>query len=61
MVHGFINQSGRFEMLNMIVPPAFPQAQFVLAALAKWQFRPASQAGHSTRVEVLIIIPAQLD
>ncbi len=61
MIHGFINQSGRFEMLNMIVPPAFPQAQFVLAALAKWQFRPASQAGHSTRVEVLIIIPAQLD
>ena len=61
MVHGFINQSGRFEMLNMIVPPAFPQAQFVLAALEKWQFRPALQGGQSTRVEVLIIIPAQLD
>jgi len=45
----------------MIVPPAFPQAQFVLAALARWQFRPALQDGQSTRVEVLIIIPEQLD
>jgi hypothetical protein len=61
MIHGFIDQSGRFEKLSMIVPPTFPQAQFVLAALAKWQFRPALQDGQSTRVEVLIIIPEQLD
>lgn len=57
MIHGFINQSGHFETLNLILPPAFPQAQFVLAALSKWQFRPAMQGGQSTRVEVLIIIP----
>lgn len=61
MIHGYIDQSGRFEKLTMIVPPAFPQAQFVLAALARWQFRPALQDGQSTRVEVLIIIPEQLD
>jgi hypothetical protein len=61
MIHGFIDQSGRFEKLTMIVPPAFPQAQFVLAALARWQFRPALQDGQSARVEVLIIIPEQLD
>lgn len=57
MVHGYINQAGRFEALNLIIPQAFPQAQFVLAALAKWQFRPALQDGQSTKVEVLIIIP----
>jgi hypothetical protein len=61
MIHGFIDQAGRFETLKMIVPPAYQQAQFVLAALAKWQFRPAMQGGQSTRVEVLIIIPAQAD
>ncbi len=61
MIHGYINQSGHFELLNMIVPQAFPQAQFVLAALAKWQFRPALQNGQSAKVEVLIIIPIQFD
>ncbi len=61
MIHGFIDQAGRFEKLTLIVPPAFPQAQFVLAALAKWQFRPALQDGQSKRVEVLIIIPEELD
>ncbi len=61
MIHGFINQSGRFETLSMIVPQAFPQAQFVLAALAKWQFRPALMNGQTAKVEVLIIIPVQFD
>ena len=61
MIHGYIDPSGRFEKLTMILPPAFPQAQFVLAALSKWQFRPAQQNGQSTRVEVLIIIPEELD
>ncbi len=61
MIHGFINQSGHFELLNLVVPQAFPQAQFVLAALSKWQFRPALQDGQSARVEVLIIIPIQFD
>jgi len=57
MVHGYINQAGHFETLNLILPQAFPQAQFILAALAKWQFRPALQNGQSTKVEVMIIIP----
>ena len=61
MIHGFIDQAGHFEKLSMVVPPAYAQAQFVLAALSKWQFRPASQGGQSTRVEVLIIIPVELD
>jgi hypothetical protein len=61
MIHGFVNQSGRFETLSIVFPQAFPQAQFVLAALEKWQFRPAIQQGQTAKVEVLIIIPEQFE
>jgi hypothetical protein len=61
MIHGFVNQSGHFETLSMVFPQAFPQAQFVIAALEKWQFRPAMQGGQSARVEVLLIIPEQAE
>ena len=57
MVHGFVDQSGRFETLTVVFPEEFAQAQFVLKALAKWTFRPALQNGQVTRVEVLLIIP----
>jgi len=57
MVHGFVNRAGRFEGLTILFPPEFPQTQFVLDALAQWQFRPATQNGQSARVEVLLIIP----
>ena len=57
MVHGFVNQAGRFEALSVLFPPQFAQAQFVLDALAQWQFRPAAQNGQNVRVEVLLIIP----
>lgn len=61
MIHGFVNQAGRFELLSVVFPQAFPQAQFVLAALQKWQFRPALQDGQAAKVEVLLIIPEQFD
>jgi len=57
MVHGFINQAGRFEALAILFPPQFAEAQFVLDELAKWQFRPATQNGQIVAVEVLLIIP----
>ena len=57
MVHGFVNEAGRFEALTIAFPPDFSQAQFVLGALAQWQFRPAVQSGKAARVEVLLIIP----
>ena len=57
MVHGFVNQTGRFEALTIAFPPEFAQKQFVLAALAQWQFRPATQNGQNVKVEVLLIIP----
>lgn len=57
MVHGFVNENGRFENLAVAFPPDFAQSQFVLAALTQWQFRPARQNGQNARVEVLLIIP----
>ncbi len=57
MIHGFVNQAGRFEQLAVAFPPEFAQARFVLDALAKWEFRPATQGGQNVRVEVLLVIP----
>lgn len=57
MVHGYVNPDGRFEQLAVAFPPQYPQAQYVLAALQQWQFRPATQSGQSARVEVVLIIP----
>jgi hypothetical protein len=61
MVHGFVNQSGRFETLTILFPEDFPRAQFVLAALKQWQFRPAAQDGQPAKVEVLLIIPEEYE
>ena len=59
IVHGFINQEGRFEALAIAFPPQFPQARFVLDSLAQWHFRPAAQNGQKVKVEVVLIIPEQ--
>jgi hypothetical protein len=59
MVHGFIDESGRFQGLSVAFPPAFPRAQFVLDALVQWQFRPAMKDGQPIRVEVLLIVPEE--
>lgn len=60
MVHGFVNQSGRFESLSLIFPPQFPQAEFVLRSLQNWQFRPATQNQQPARVEILLIVPGEM-
>ena len=57
MIHGFVNQAGRFEQLAVAFPPDFAQAKFVLDALAKWEFRPATQGGQNVKVEVVLVIP----
>jgi hypothetical protein len=61
LVRGFVNQQGRFESLALAFPPDFQQAKFVLDALNQWQFRPAMQNGKTQRVEVLLIIPEELE
>ena len=57
MVHGFVDESGRFESLVVAFPPDFSQAQYVLSALSQWQFRPAVENGRPAKVEVVLIIP----
>lgn len=57
MVHGYINQQGRFDSLSVAFPPNFAEARFVLKTLQQWEFRPATQNGQQARVEVLLIIP----
>jgi hypothetical protein len=57
MIHGFVNVAGRFEQLAIVSPRDFAQQAFMLSALREWQFRPASQNGRATAVEVLLIIP----
>jgi hypothetical protein len=61
LVHGYVNQQGKFESLVLAFPPDFRQAQFVLDALNQWQFRPAAQNGKTEKVEVLLIIPEDLE
>ncbi|MFP5250522.1 MAG: hypothetical protein ACLGP3_11925 [Acidobacteriota bacterium] len=61
LVHGFVGQTGRFEQLSIAFPQDLPQAQFLLKSLERWQFRPAAQNGQAVRVEVLLIIPEELD
>jgi hypothetical protein len=61
MVHGFVNLSGRFERLNVVFPTQFPETKFILSALQQWQFRPARQNGQLAQVEVLLIIPEEVE
>ncbi len=61
MIHGFIDKAGRFASLAVAFPVQFQQAAFVLGSLRQWEFRPASQAGQPTAVEVLLIIPDEED
>jgi hypothetical protein len=59
MIHGLVNAAGHFEALAVAFPAKFPQAEFVLSSLKQWEFRPASQGGQATPVEVLLIIPEE--
>lgn len=61
MVHGVLNQAGRLESLAVASPNRFRYASFVLRALSQWQFRPAVANGQATPVEVLLIIPEEMD
>ena len=60
-IRAFLNEAGQLESLVVAFPQQYAQAAFVLQALEKWQFRPARQQGRPTAVEVLLIIPDELD
>lgn len=61
MVHGSVNQAGRFEGLKIVLPTDFAQPNQLLGALEQWQFRPARQNGQVCAMEVLLIIPSQTE
>ena len=61
MVHGILNVSGKLEQLAVAFPEGYPHASFVVNALSRWKFRPASQDGKPTPVEILLIIPQEDD
>lgn len=61
MVHGVLNRRGRLESLAIAFPSSFRYTNFVLRALEQWQFRPALENGQATPVEVLLIIPEEMD
>jgi hypothetical protein len=60
MIRGYVDEDGRFQNLSVVFPQPFSNAQFVIAALQKWQFRPAQHNGLAAKVEVLLIIPEDL-
>ncbi len=61
VLHGFVNQAGRFESLALVYPPQLAQAEFVLYALQRWQFRPAKENGKAVMTEVVLIVPNDLE
>jgi hypothetical protein len=61
MIHGILTSAGRFESLATAFPNRFRYAGFVLRALRQWQFRPARRNGQAIAVEVLLIIPVELE
>lgn len=59
MVHGFVDESGRFEKLSVVFPTdiGFAREQLILNALQQWQFRAGTHDGQVAKLEVLLIIP----
>jgi len=43
-----------------VVPPDYEGSKVMLKSLEQWEFRPAVQNGQNVRVEVLLIIPEEV-
>jgi len=61
MVHGVLTAAGRLESLAIAFPTGFRYSSFVLYTLRQWQFRPARRNGQAIAVEVLLVIPDELE
>lgn len=59
ILHGAINENGRFEKLALVYPNELPEQQKLLAALRQWSFRPARREGQAIAIEALLVIPRQ--
>jgi hypothetical protein len=61
LVRGVVNRAGYFEQLAIVSPIGSERSKLLLAALQRWQFRPARQNGLLAAVEVLLLIPEEID
>jgi len=57
LVYGTVNEAGRFQNLRVVRPTRPDADKALLAALANWEFRPASREGKKLGVEVLLYVP----
>jgi hypothetical protein len=57
LISGRINENGRFENLQLLLPPEWPQKDSLFRALQHWKFRPAMRNGIPISVDVLLSIP----
>ena len=57
LVHGYVTAAGKVESLKVVRPIKPETDQALLAALARWDFRPATRAGVNIGVEFVISIP----
>ena len=59
IVHGFISVAGRFEGLSAVGDLDAVSKEVLMGALEHWDFRPASQDGEASAVEIALIIPGE--
>ena len=59
LIHGMVDTSGRFQELRVITTTAGHRAERILAYLAQWEFRPATQDGRPILVEVILAVPPE--
>jgi TonB family protein len=57
LVHGYVTAAGKVENLKVVRPIKPETDQALLAALARWDFRPATRQGVNIGVEFVISIP----
>ena len=59
LVHGYVNEQGRFEGLRVVRSTLPGIDQVLLASLTGWEFRAATRDGAAVMVEFLLSIPAK--
>lgn len=61
IVHGMLTAGGKFDQLAMVFPDELERRELILKSLSLWAFRPASRDGVPIAVEVLLIIPREVE
>lgn len=61
IVHGMLTAEGKFDQLAMVFPEQLQNKKLLLSGLQLWAFRPAKRDGVAVPVEVLLIIPREVE